>query len=154
VRGRLPEALTPRGQPQRRCDEYDLRRLAPHRAVKRRGRRHLEWKQRIGRVELIEIANVTGFAERWMKGRALDDQRNEPGEWLAVHKRIWRGRGVEVSAVEVAGEEWWSLAVSCDGMVEHVLEPWWCALRADGEASAYPGWLLTLARSARLLAAA
>lgn len=146
VAGRLPEALVPPRPPLRRCDEYDLSRLAPDRSVKRRGGRHIESKLRIGRVQLVEIGGVTGFAERWLKARVLEDERWAHHAWLAVRKQVWRRRGLQVCAIDVEGEEWWSVAVSVPGVEAELLAPWRGALLERGQPSAYPDWLMGLAR--------
>ena len=146
MRGDLPAELVPAGRFVRRTDDYHLRQLACDRALKRRGGRALEWKHRVGRVELVELDGVAGFAESWVKVAAgVSPQPSR--SWLTVRKRIWQvGAEVQVTALVVADEAWWSVCITCVEPAAHALAPWARRLRRDGIASAYPDFLLRVAR--------
>ena len=109
----LPAHLRPSSRGRRRIDSYCVPSLSPVSSVKRRGdRRSLEWKVRVGRVELVRCDAAIGFAERWVK-----QQLDHPapvlagGPWLDVDKQIWCVDGAELARLSVAGERWWTVAM-------------------------------------------
>ena len=146
VAGDLPADLRPRQRGRRRVDSYCVPSLSPVSSVKRRGdRRWLEWKVRVGRVELVQCGATIGFAEQWVKQR-LDDVPSElaRGPWLDVDKRIWRIDGFEIARLTVAGTRWWTVAVRAevDASAGPALPPACIgALSIVGTAHSYASWL-------------
>jgi hypothetical protein len=103
----------------------------------------LEHKVRVGGPQVVEIAGVTGFAERWCKTRL---PRPDGVAWLAVHKTVVRRRGIEVCRLQVAGERWWSIAVRLDvgrpPVLPGELRRWLHREQEQVMAASYPTWLL------------
>jgi hypothetical protein len=144
VRGEM--ALDPIGRPRRRTDWYHVQSLAVTTSWKIRGDKGpLEYKHRVA-AGPIEIGGVTGMAEQWAKLRYRDPRPG--GEWMAVHKELWRVAGLEVCRVTIDGERWWSVAVSIDGCGDAHLEfgRWSSSVREDGNPGSYPQWLLDRAQ--------
>jgi hypothetical protein len=137
--------------PRRRTDVYDGAALGPDRSVKRRGLDGpVESKWRAGRVELVEIAGVVGFAERWFKRRlATDGRRWRPsGPPRVVTKTTWTLGGVDVTEVLMDGRIGWTVAVRPAVETDRALLE---GLRSHLEAAvsmSYPAWLLERAPAA------
>ena len=147
VRGDVPEGRRPAGALRRRQDGYDLINHTPATPVKRRGRRdRIEWKLRVGRVELVHVGTVVGLVERWVK--YLDEPPgSRPGDrWLDVRKELWAGGGLEVARLDVTAEPWWTVAVT-DGDragATRLLGPWTECLHGVGAPGSCAFWLLDL----------
>jgi hypothetical protein len=131
----------------KRLDSYHLDSCSPYQSLKRRGRHGpYERKLRTGRVELVDDAQLVGFAERWVKQRHdLHDQC--PVGWIDVRKELWVLGDVEVCRLRVGAERWWSIAVlTRSGCVRpkalETIAPWRDLLRTDGFCGSYPSWLL------------
>ena len=132
------------GTVRRRTDAYLITSLTPSSSLKRRGRSGpLEMKARVGRVELVRVAGLVGFAERWVKDRipaaAVGHQRDG---WLHVDKTAWIEDGVELSLVVLGGRRCWSAA--CDPE-DPVAGAWVRAHRralTGAIAASFPAWLL------------
>jgi hypothetical protein len=143
VAGGLPGSLRPAGAPLRRVDAYQRSSLLPWNAVKRRGRSILEHKVRVGAVELVDVAGITGFGETWVKRRPSPTELD--GGWLEVSKRVWTFREVELAVVEVEGRTSWTVCVDLERQPtrtgQAVLERWHGVLRRRGEPVSYPTWL-------------
>ena len=151
VPGDLPADLRPTGSPRRRQDAYDVANLSPATSVKRRGPRdRVEWKVRVGRVELIEIGPLVGFLERWVKFRdEAPGESHRRERWVPVDKEVWTAGRLEVARLAVAGEPWWTVALPHgDGAAVRLLEPWTEWLVANGVPGSYPSWLLHVVASA------
>lgn len=103
----------------------------------------LEHKVRVGRPQVVEVAGVHGFAERWRKTRL---PRPEGVAWLAVHKTVVHRRGIEVCRLQVAGERWWSIAVRLDvgrpPALPGELRRWLHLEQERVVSASYPAWLL------------
>ncbi len=131
----------------RRTDVYHLASLGPESALERReGSGPLEWKVRIGPREACEIAGVPAVAERWIKHRLRESAFDlpVPGDWIDVHKRLWRTGGVEICRLELEGQRWWTVALPTERpnkAMRKVLMSWAPLLRDRGEATSYPIWL-------------
>jgi hypothetical protein len=141
--GSLP--WQPAFDPRRRTDVYDGAALGPDRSVKRRGLDGpVELKWRAGRVELVEVAGLEGFAERWFKRRlATDGRRWRPsGPPRVVTKTTWTLGGVDVTEVLMDGHVCWTVAVRPAVETDWaLLDGLWSHLGAAVSRS-YPAWLL------------
>ncbi len=148
VPGDVDDELPPRGPSRRRTDVYHLASLAPTSSLKRRDATGpLEWKTRIGRREACEIAGVAGCAESWIKRRLRSRDVDHPllGDWIDVHKRLWRVSGVEICRLEIDDEQWWTVALPTarpGKAMRTAFEPWGAVLHDSGESASYPRWLL------------
>jgi hypothetical protein len=146
VAGDLPAALRPGRRGRRRVDSYCVQSLSPASSIKRRGGGSLEWKVRLGRVELVRFGEAVGFAERWVKLQ-LDELSPAlaGGPWFDVAKQIWCvDDGVEVTRLSVAGDRWWTVAVRTEADVSTDrarLRSLVAALSAAGTAHSYASWL-------------
>ena len=146
VAGDLPAGLRPR-RGRRRVDSYCVPSLSPASSVKRRGGDHrsLEWKVRVGRIELVQYGATIGFAEHWVKQQLGDPAPAlTRGPWLDVDKQIWCVDGAEIARLEVAGTRWWTVAVrtAADASAHHPQPLAWIdALAAAGTAHSYASWL-------------
>jgi hypothetical protein len=139
----VPASLVPSDRPQRRADCYDVDALRPWTSVKRRRGCVLERKLRIGRVELVTVAGVVGFAETWQKQRVRDRVVDE--EWLEVRKHVWTRGEVEIARVEVAGIRSWTICIDVtrppSAAGRDALHAWRVPLQRHGQSSGYPAWL-------------
>jgi hypothetical protein len=146
VAGDLPADRRPAGSVRRRQDAYNLTNLTPATSVKRRGRRgRTEWKLRVGRVELVQLGAVAGFAERWVKFLGEPPEEPLPGDrWLDVRKDVWTDGRLELARLEVAGERWWTVALADadHAGASRLLAPWSEWLEAIATPGSYPSWLL------------
>ena len=142
VAGPLPDDLRPRRSAHHRRDHYDLASLSPVASTKRRGRRaEAEHKRRVGRVELVEVGSLVGFAERWQKQRM---RHTPPGWWTAVDKAVWTVDGVELTEVTVGGGAWWTVAVAAGRPAALRVPERWAERLAVATPASYPAWLLEL----------
>jgi hypothetical protein len=148
VPGGVAGARRPDGRGVVRTDLYQVRTLAPDRSVKLRGRATLEHKVRSGRVELVEVGALRGFAETWLKLDARGLQTRPDDGWVKVRKELWRGRGVEIGRLDVGGERWWTVCVDAAAIERRppLLERWTDVLVAHGQPHSYASWLLELQR--------
>jgi hypothetical protein len=154
VPGGVDGCRRPPGRAVVRADLYQCSTLTPSRSVKLRGRATLEHKVRTGRVELVEIGALRGFAETWLKIDAAGVDVQADGPWVKVRKELWRAGGVEVGRVDVGGQRWWTVCVDAAVMGRRsagLLEGWSDVLIAHGQPHSYASWILELqrARSAR-----
>jgi hypothetical protein len=146
--GDVEPGLVPRGPGRRRIDTYHLASLGPESSLKRRNTTGpLEWKARVGRRVACEFFGVSGFAESWVKRRLRERDIVVPllGDWIDVHKRLWRVAGIEIGRLEIDTLAWWTIAVPTDRpskAMHKVIASWAPALRATGEAASYPMWVL------------
>ena len=146
VAGDLPAELRPRRRGRRRVDSYCVHSLSPASSIKRRGGGgSLEWKVRLGRVELVRFGDAIGFAERWAKLQ-LDELAPSlaSGPWFDVAKQIWCVDGFEITRLSVAGDRWWTVAVRTEGDVSTDrarLRSLMAALSTTGTAHSYASWL-------------
>lgn len=144
LEGDVPDVLRPKGRPKRRVDAYNVETLKPWLALKRRGRSSLaERKVRVGRVELVVLADVGGFAETWVKTR-LDHERPR-GAWLEVRKHWWPSGEVEIGYFEVEGCWGWTVCVDVTRAAtpngRALLGAWRAELSRRGQPSSYPAWI-------------
>jgi hypothetical protein len=144
IDGDVPESLQPHRRPAQRTDLYELGTLRPWQAHKRRGRAGvIEHKLRVGRVELIELLDVDGYAETWEKCR--DGKPPPAGPYLEVRKQLWITGGIEIGRFEVDGAAGWTLCVDVDrrlnATTRATFEAWVPLLQTAGVASSYPAWL-------------
>lgn len=149
VPGGAPGCRRPPGRSVVRTDLYQLSTLTPDRSVKLRGRATLEHKVRSGRVELVELGLLRGYAETWRKldARGLDVSADEP--WMKVRKELWRERGIEVGRLDVDGRRWWTVCVDAASIDRPpaLLERWRAVLVGHGQCHSYASWILELQRS-------
>jgi len=96
-----------------RTDLYHLPTLSPTMSVKRRGGAALESKRRTRPPEPVEYLGRPVVAEHWVKRRLRSSAVGGSAiAWLPVHKRVWRGRRFQLAALDVGGDQWWTLAVN------------------------------------------
>jgi hypothetical protein len=149
VPGDVHRSLRPPGRGLKRTDSYHLETLSAARSIKRRGDRILEQKWKVGPTSLFERAPVRGCAERWVKQRLgkTAAKRHLQGTWIPIAKQLWRVGSVQVGRLCIAGDEWWTVAVSLpygelDCATAQLLDQWAATLSSRGHCSAYPAWVL------------
>src|SRR4051812_11647084 len=103
----------------------------------------MEYKLRVGRVELTEVLSVDGYVETWEKWRNASSAR--PVRCLEVRKQVWVTAGFEIGRFQVNGDAGWTICVEADrplnGSARGLMEAWLPLLESFGEASSYPAWL-------------
>jgi hypothetical protein len=139
----------PPGQPVVRTDLYQCSTLSPSRSVKLRGRTTLEHKVRVGRVELVEIGDLRGFAETWLKIEPHGSGAQADGPWVKVRKELWREPGIEIGRLDVGGHRWWTVCVAAASVRRppSLLGRWNDVLVARGQPHSYASWILQLQRT-------
>jgi len=141
--GDIDDELRPLGRPKCRVDSYELTTMRPWHAIKLRDGSAVERKSRVGRVEMVHLAGVIGFAERWIKVRR--GSWRTPAVWIEVAKRCWRDGSVEVTSLANGAEHGWSLCLDLTEPLPPAalatFERWAETLRARGVAASYPAWL-------------
>ena len=109
------KSQAPKGRPVVRFDLYHLSGVTPSHSVKLRGRTTLEHKVRLGRVVMVQIAGVRGFAETWHKVDAPKLEVTDGNDvWITVRRSLWRRRGVEIGRLDVVEQRWWTVCVEAD----------------------------------------
>jgi hypothetical protein len=163
VRGELPVGRWSKASAgHRRTDWYHLPSLSEISSLKRRGGGSLERKQRLGVPILVECFGGTAWAERWVKYRSVEmPSQTSACSWIAVQKRVWQWSGVQLAAIMIDDETWWTIALNgCPGAFQKMPRrlrglldlavhcrsqsyPLWLLRRScDMKTSADPGWSL------------
>lgn len=124
---------------------------------------NLEAKRRAAVEDPLQLGTAEGPAEAWEKWSfpLADDGAEPEAGWIAVDKTRWQRRrqtergacALELSALTVGGEAWWSVCLEASGptrsdrraMLDAGARAWLGRLDAPalpaGAAMGYPAWL-------------